>query len=104
MASIKIRAKAKKDGNTLVKVLISHPMESGLRKDERTGTIIPAHYIQELVVTHNGTEVMRGYLGPGVSKNPYLSFKFNGGSKGDILKISSLDNTGTRETAESHVK
>ena len=32
MASIKIRAKAKGD-NTTVKTLMSHPMETGLRKD-----------------------------------------------------------------------
>ena len=43
--SIKVRAKVK-DGITVVKALITHPMETGLRKDKKTGKKIPAHFIQ----------------------------------------------------------
>ena len=59
MASIKIRAKAK-DGVTTVKTLISHPMESGLRKDSKTGELIPAHHVTEVTAEHKGSTVMTG--------------------------------------------
>ena len=46
--SIKIRAKAKGDEVT-VKALMSHVMETGLRKDKKTGKVIPAHFILSLI-------------------------------------------------------
>ena len=55
--SIKVRAKAKGDTVT-VKALIKHPMETGLRKDKKTGKAIPAHFIQEVSCKHNGAEVL----------------------------------------------
>ena len=57
MASIKIRAKAS-NGVTTVKTLMSHPMETGLRKDNKTGKNIPAHHITEVTAEHNGKVVM----------------------------------------------
>ena len=86
MATIKIRAKAK-DGVVTVKSLISHPMDSGLRKDKK-GEIIPAYYVTEVMAEHNGKQVMTANWAGGISKNPYLSFKFSGGAAGDTIKIS----------------
>ena len=75
MASIKMRAKT--DGTvTTIKALISHPMETGTRKDKKTGEKIPAHFIQEVVCEHKGNKVMTANWGPAISKNPYLSFRF----------------------------
>lgn len=97
--SIKIRAKS--DGEvTTVKALISHPMETGQRKDKKTGKLIPAHFIQDVVCEHGGNKVMEAYWGPAVSKNPYLSFKFKGASKGDSLKLSWTDNKGESDSKE----
>ena len=103
MASIKIRAKAK-DGVTTVKSLMSHPMETGLRKDSKTGEKIPAHHITEVTAEHNGNLVMTANWGGAISKNPYLSFKFKGGAAGDKIKISWVDNMGKSDTAEAAVK
>ena len=82
MASIKIRAQ-EKGGVTTVKTLISHPMETGLRKDSKTGKKIPAHHVTEVTAEHNGKQVMSANWGGAISKNPYLSFKFKGASAGD---------------------
>lgn len=90
-SSIKIRAKAKGDVTT-VKALMSHPMETGLRKDKKTGETIPAHFIQEVTAEWNGKTVMTANWGGAVSKNPYLSFKFKGGVKDDEVKLSWKDN------------
>jgi len=101
--SIKIRAK-EKDGETTVKSLISHPMETGARKDSKTGKLVPAHFIQEVVCKHNGTTVMTAEWSGGVSKNPYISFKFSGGAKGDNVELSWTDNKGESDSATSKIK
>ena len=103
MASIKIRAKAK-DGVTTVKTLMSHPMETGLRKDSKTGELIPANHITEVTAEHNGKTVMSANWGGAISKNPYLSFRFKGGAAGDTIKISWVDNMGKSDSAEAPIK
>ena len=103
MASIKIRAKAK-DGVTTVKTLMSHPMESGLRKDKKTGEIIPEHVITELTAEHDGKVVMTANWSGGISKNPYLSFKIKGAAAGDKIKISWVDNKGASDSKEAAIK
>jgi sulfur-oxidizing protein SoxZ len=102
-SSIKVRAKAKGDEVT-VKALMSHPMETGLRKDKKTGENIPAHYIQEVVAEWKGQTVMTANWGGAVSKNPYLSFKFKGGAKGDEIKLSWTDNQGGTDTVTDQIK
>lgn len=101
-SSIKIRAKAK-NGVVTVKTLISHKMETGLRKDKKTGKVIPAHFIQSVDCEHNGASVMNAEWGVAISKNPYLSFKFAGKS-GDTVKLSWADNTGKSDSLEAKVK
>lgn len=104
MASgIKIRATVK-DGITEVKALMRHEMEPGTRRDADTGELIPAHYIQEVVVEHDGKVVMRADWGPAVSRNPYLSFKFKGGRPGDTIRITWTDNLGRTESAEDTIQ
>jgi sulfur-oxidizing protein SoxZ len=102
-SSIRIRAQ-EKDGVTTVKALMSHPMETGLRKDKKTGEKIPAHFIQEVNCEHKGANVLTAYWGGAVSKNPYLSFKFSGGAKGDAVKVSWVDNKGESATGETQIK
>ncbi len=101
--SIKIRAKIK--GNaTEIKALIKHNMETGLRKDSKTGKKIPAHFIKEVTCEHNGAIIFTANWGIAVSKNPYLSFKFHGANKGDTIKIAWLDNKGNSDSKEAQVK
>ena len=92
MGSIKIRAKLKNDIAT-VKALINHPMETGMRKNKKTGKMIPAHFISQVNVEHNGKNVMNAQWGTAISKNPYLSFKFSNAKKGDEVKLHWTDNT-----------
>ena len=101
--SIKIRAKSK-GGTTVVKALISHAMETGLRKNKKTGKKFPAHYIQEVTCSHNGNNVLTADWGTAISKNPYLSFKFKGAAAGDTLKMSWVDNKGESDSVEAKIK
>ena len=95
---MKIRA-ANKDGVTEVKLLVSHEMETGQRKDA-AGAIVPAWFITELTAKHNDKVVLSSEFGPSVSKNPYLAFKFKGGAKGDKIVVSWKDNKGETRTDE----
>lgn len=97
MSDIKIRAKIK-GGETEVKCLMSHPMETGLRKDSKTDQLVPAHFIQEVVCKSKDQVVMTANWSGGVSRNPYLSFKFNGGAEGDEVAVTWTDNLGKTET------
>lgn len=101
-SSIKIRAKHKA-GVTTVKALMTHPMETGLRKDKKTGKKIPAHFIQEVTCKWKDQTVLTANWSGGVSKNPYLSFKFKGGAKGDAIELSWSDNTGKSATKAAKV-
>ena len=102
MSDIKIRAKLEGD-ETTVKCLMSHPMETGLRKDSKTNEVIPAHFIREVVCKVKGAVVMKTSWSGGVSKNPYLSFKFKGGAVGDPIEIAWTDNTGENQSATAEI-
>ena len=99
---MKIRAWIENE-KTTVKAIIFHPMETGLRKDKKTGKPIPAHYITEVNCEHNGKHILKCNWGPGVSKNPFFSFRFAGAKAGDKLKISWVDNTGQSGSAEKQI-
>ncbi|MGR9071974.1 MAG: thiosulfate oxidation carrier complex protein SoxZ [Gammaproteobacteria bacterium] len=103
MSSIKIRTK-RIAGITQIRTLIAHPMETGLRKDKKTGDAIPAHFIQELTVVHNGKIIVNSVMGSGVSKDPYFAFQLKGGEPGDKIIIVWKDNLGNTDTAESTIK
>lgn len=87
-------------GITEVKVLMQHEMETGLRKDA-SGKLVPAHFIQQLSVLHNGREVLSAQLGPSISKNPFLGFKFSGGAKGDRVTVTWIDNLGGKRADDA---
>ena len=100
--SIKMRAR-QSGAETTVKALISHAMETGLRKDKK-GNKIPAHHITEVTCEHGGKVVMTALWGPAVSKNPYLSFKFSGAKAGDMVKLAWVDNKGESDSVEGAIK
>jgi len=102
-SGMRVQAKAK-DGVTEVKALMNHPMETGQRKDAKTGELVPAHFIQEVFCEYDGKVVMESQWSGGISKNPYLAFKFKGGEVGKMLKLSWKDNKGESDTLDVEIK
>jgi sulfur-oxidizing protein SoxZ len=98
---MRIRAAVAGDEVT-VRVLMSHPMEPGTRKDA-SGNTIPAHFIQDVEATHNGKNVLKAMFSGAVSQNPFLSFKFKGGAKGDKVAVKWVDNKGATRTDEATI-
>ena len=89
-------------GFTDVRVLMTHPMETGQRKDSE-GKIIPLHFIQNVTVKVNGKTVIEGQVSQAVSRNPVFSFRLKGGAKGDKIEVSWLDNKGETNRTEAAV-
>ena len=98
---MKIRANVVGDV-TEVKVLMSHEMETGQRKDAQ-GNVIPAWFIQNVTATYNGKTVLSAQWGPAVAKNPFVSFKFKGGAKGEKVMITWTDNRGDKRSDEATI-
>ena len=99
----KMRARMK-DGVTIVKLLVQHPMETGNRRDPETGSRIPRNFIRELRCEHNGTEVLSADLGWGVSRNPFLSLRLTAARHGDLISVFWVDNKGISGSIETRVK
>jgi sulfur-oxidizing protein SoxZ len=98
---MRIRAQASGDKAT-VRVLMSHEMESGQRKDA-AGKLVPAWFIQEVSASLNGKQIMTAEWGPAVSKNPFLQFTVKGAKAGDKLAVTWKDNKGESRTDEATV-
>ena len=98
---MRIRAKVEGD-KTVVRVLMSHEMETGQRKDS-AGKTIPAHFIQDVTATYNGKTVLAEQWGQAISKNPYLQFQFSGGKAGDKIQITWTDNKGDKRSDEATI-
>lgn len=56
-----------------LKTLISHPMESGQRKNA-DGSVIPRSIINRFTCELNGVNVIDVTLEPAISTNPYIEF------------------------------
>ena len=89
-------------GYTDLRVLMTHPMETGQRKDT-DGKLIPLHFIQNLTVKVNGRTVIEGQTSQAISRNPVFSFRLKGGAKGDRIEVSWLDNNGETNQTETTV-
>lgn len=104
MADRKMKMRTRmQDGVVELQVLITHPMETGLRTDKNTGKKIPPHFIQKVTITLNDKNVAVVDSGTGVSEDPLLGFRLTGAKNGDKLKIFWTDNMGESGTLEGAV-
>ncbi len=102
MSSIKIRIK-RLENVSLIRILITHPMETGRRQDKPGGGLVPAHFIQEVKIEHNGRTVASCHFGTAVSRDPYLSLRLKDGRPGDAIKVSWVDNLGQSDSEETRI-
>jgi sulfur-oxidizing protein SoxZ len=95
---MKIRATLQVD-TADVRILMLHPMETGQRKDAK-GEIVPMHFIQSVVVTHNGSTVLDAQWSQAISRNPFLGLRVKGAKTGDKISVTWTDNKGDKRTDE----
>jgi len=98
---MKIRAKMEGDAAD-VKVLMSHPMETGQRKNEK-GELVPVHFIQSVIATHNGKTVLDVQWSQAISRNPFLGFRVKGAKAGVKITINWTDTAGDKSSIDTTV-
>jgi len=98
---MKVKAK-EKNGVVTVKVLIKHPMHTGLQRDKK-GEVVPAHFIQFLSASYEGQQVFKGELSGSLSRDPFFRFSFRG-EKGKKVELSWVDNLEKGESKAVDIK
>jgi sulfur-oxidizing protein SoxZ len=102
----KIRAQLISSGPTsgptsaLVRILMNHDMETGLRS-EAGGKTIPAWFIQTAVIRHLEKTVMTLHCGPAVSKNPFFQFTLRNARAGEKISVHWTDSRGETRSDEA---
>ncbi len=79
-----------------IRILISHPMESGQRRTD-SGQIIPRKIINKFVCTWNGEEVLTADFFPAIAANPFLAFSAVAEASG-IVAMTWVDDDGSVQT------
>jgi len=79
--------------SALVRMRMAHVMESGQRQNA-AGKRVPAWYIEQVTVSHNGKTVLSADWGPGVSRNPYLQLTLKKARPGEKFTVTWRDNKG----------
>ncbi len=94
-ARIQIMPVDAKAGDVLeIRLIIGHPMESGLRRDD-LGARIQRNIVNRVTCKYNGTEVFSAELGPGIAANPYLTFHTRAMRSGE-MQFDWVDDSGER--------
>jgi len=98
MSSIKIRSQ-RLENYTEIKLLITHPMENGRNRDAN-GELIPAHFIEELTISLNGSPVIVVDMAGSIAKNPFFTFRLKSVASGDNIQASWTDNRRNGESID----
>jgi sulfur-oxidizing protein SoxZ len=72
-ALINVPERARRGEIVEIKTLISHPMETGYRRNQ-SGVRVERDIVRLFVCTYNGTEVFRAELHPAIAANPFIVF------------------------------
>ena len=89
---IRIRVQRQGEGAE-IRVLMQHPMENGLRRDD-AGKTVPVHHIQTFSIKQNDRPLIDGQLNTSISRNPLFVFRLRQIKTGDTISVHWLDNKG----------
>jgi sulfur-oxidizing protein SoxZ len=84
-----------------VRILMRHPMETGTRKT--ASGVVPLHFIQSVIVQHNGKTVLDAQWSQAISRDPFLGLRVKGAKVGDKIVVTWTDNKGDKRTDEATV-
>lgn len=90
---VRVPKTAKADEVITIKTLISHPMESGQRKD-KDGKVIPRSIINRFTAEFDGQSIVDVALEPAISTNPYIEFDVKVPASGEF-KFTWYDDDGS---------
>jgi len=81
---------------------VSHPNFTGMSVNQRTGNIVPPHYVNKLKLTFNDKTIMSAETGISISQDPSFRFFFKPG-QGGKLRADVEDSKGNKYTEEFEV-
>ena len=91
---IKVKPKKYHTGDVVkVDFMVMHPMETGQRKNKKTGKMIPAEYISEVKFYFNDKLITSMNVWETLSTNPLFTINFKVPGKGK-MKVVYKDNKG----------
>lgn len=99
--AMRIRARMQGDAAD-VRILMRHPMETGTRKT--AAGLVPLHFIQSVVVQHNGKPVLDAQWSQAISRDPFLGLRVKSAKVGDKISVTWTDNKGDTRTDEVAVE
>ena len=85
-----------------VRALLTHPMLTGLGRDAE-GKLIPAYYVQRVIVTYGADEVARFEWTSVISRDPYVAFPLRATREAPLV-IAWTDNHGQTFQGTAEVK
>ncbi|MCR9255733.1 MAG: thiosulfate oxidation carrier complex protein SoxZ [Alphaproteobacteria bacterium] len=100
---VKVPRKAAPGDVITIKTLISHPMESGQRKDKKTGELIPRKIINRFDAKFEGEDIFSVDIAPAVSANPYFEFSVTVPGPGEF-QFSWVDDDGSVYETKKKIK
>lgn len=80
-----------------VKTLISHNMETGQRKDKKTGEKIPRMILNKFSASYGGAQIFSADWHPAISANPFMAFHMIANESG-TLELTWTDDNGEEYT------
>lgn len=99
---VKVPSSVKAGETFEVKALIKHKMETGQRKDKKTGKKIPRFIINKFTCEYGGKQVFSSDWHPAVAANPYIAFHVKAGKSGP-MKLSWTDDKGKVVEATANI-
>lgn len=87
-------------GVTEVKVLMPHPMETGLRRSA-TGESVAVHHITHVVVTLGERIVFEARCSFAMSRDPLIVFRIRDALAGQRLRVAWTDNRGQKRSDDT---
>lgn len=82
-------------GTNKLQLMISHPNNTGMQRDQLSTQIIPQHFIDDIEVTFNNELLLHADTGFSISENPSFRFDFAPEDKG-ILRAKISDTKGEK--------
>ncbi|HEV7705150.1 MAG TPA: thiosulfate oxidation carrier complex protein SoxZ [Gemmatimonadaceae bacterium] len=85
-----------------VRTLLSHPMLTGMSRDQ-AGIPIPAYFVNEVEVTYGGERIAHFEWSSGISRDPFVGFSLRA-SKEAPLTVTWKDNKGGVYSSSADVR
>ena len=83
----KVMDQSTQTASKFVQLMISHPNNTGMQKDQLTTQFIPQNFIKKIEVLFDKKQVLKADTTFSLSENPSFRFRFDGDETGELIAI-----------------